>query len=290
MTDKTNSTKKILDNPFLGSLIVPIGIVLIGALIIFGVTKLLSADRSYKDLVLELQSKSFGNKWVAAYELSKQINSSQIPATDYPWLIQNLTEAYKTSVDPRTKGFIIAAVGALKSPLAIPLIEEGLKEANTEIKFHALVALGSLPKGLDFNWTLAFDILNSEDDFLKQAAVLSIGTHKPSNGLEKIVGQLQSSNPLIKYSSAIALINYKDDSAIKYLEEILALPYPKDGDVVLPPALDARQISELKLSVLHALKNNRWNGLNSVLEKIAVNDANGKIALLAKDLLKELKN
>jgi hypothetical protein len=288
MTDKTNSTKKMLDNPFLGSLIVPIGIVLIGALIIFGVTKLLSADRSYKDLVLELQSKSFGNKWVAAYELSKQINSSQIPASDFPWLIQNLTEAYKTSVDPRTKGFIIAAVGALKSPLAKPLIEEGLKDTNTEIKFHALVALGSLPKGIDFNWALAFEILNSDDDFLKQATILSIGTHRPDVGLEKIIGQLQSSNQLVKYSSAIALINYKDDSGVPYIEEILSLTYPKSGDVVLPPALDTRQISELKLSVLQALKNNSWNRLNIAsckrfikrVEKLAIHAHNLTICFL----------
>ena len=91
--------KKILENPFVGSLVVPIAIVLFGSLIIFGVTKMLSAERSYKDLVQEIQSKTFGNKWVAAYELSKQINSSQIPVEDYPWLIENLSLAYKKISD-----------------------------------------------------------------------------------------------------------------------------------------------------------------------------------------------
>ena len=37
--------KKILENPFVGSLVVPIAIVLVGALIIFGVTKMLSSER-----------------------------------------------------------------------------------------------------------------------------------------------------------------------------------------------------------------------------------------------------
>jgi len=46
--------KKILDNPFLGSLVVPVAIVLVGALIIFGVTKMISTDHSYKDLVNEI--------------------------------------------------------------------------------------------------------------------------------------------------------------------------------------------------------------------------------------------
>ena len=32
--------KKLLENPFVGSLVVPIAIVLVGALVIFGVTKI----------------------------------------------------------------------------------------------------------------------------------------------------------------------------------------------------------------------------------------------------------
>src|SRR5690606_15943635 len=97
-------------------------IVLVGALIIFGVTKMLSADRSYKDLVRELHSKTFGNRWVAAYELSKLISSSQIPEEDVPWLIANLTELYKGAQDSRTRDFIVVAMGALKSDLAMPVL------------------------------------------------------------------------------------------------------------------------------------------------------------------------
>ena len=57
---------------------VPIAIILIGALIIFGVTKMLSTGKNYRDLVEELHSKTFGNRWVAAFELSKFIASEKI--------------------------------------------------------------------------------------------------------------------------------------------------------------------------------------------------------------------
>jgi HEAT repeat protein len=284
------SQKKILENPLVGSLVVPIAIVLVGALIIFGVTKMLSSERSYKDLVNELQSKTFGNKWVAAYELSKQINSSQIPKAEYPWLIENLTDAYKNSQDPRTRGFIVAAIGSLNSEAGMSLVQTALSDENSEVKFHAIVAVGNMPKGLVFNWKPLIDILNGPDELLKQAAILSLATHRVPEAQTLIVALLRDANPLIKFSAATALINYKDEVAIPVIEEILKLNYPKSGEVVLPPALDTQQISDLKLSVIVALKNNNWNKLNKTILDISEKDQNTSIALKAKEVLKELKN
>jgi Sec-independent protein translocase protein TatA len=94
---------------------VPIAIVLVGALIIFGITKMLSTERSYKDLVQEMQSKTFGNRWIAAYELSKQIISEQIPEEEKPWLVENLADIYKNTPDPRTKFYCGGAWNFAKS-------------------------------------------------------------------------------------------------------------------------------------------------------------------------------
>lgn len=286
----SKSQKKILENPFVGSLVVPIAIVLVGALIIFGVTKMLSSERSYKDLVNELQSKTFGNKWVAAYELSKQINSSQIPQSEFPWLVQNLSEAYKGSVDPRTRGFIVAAVGSLRSELGAGLVQAALVDENSEVKFHAIVALGNLPKNVKFDFKPLVELLKGNDDLLKQAAVLTLATHRVPEAEINIVELTRDLNPLIKYSAATALINYKNEVAIPTLQEILKLEYPKSGSVVTPPALDTQQISDLKLSVIVALKNNNWNKLNDALLELSQKDQNTSLAIKAKEVLKELKN
>lgn len=284
------SQKKILENPFVGSLVVPIAIVLVGAIIIFGVTKMLSSERSYRDLVDELQSKTFGNKWVAAYELSKQINSSQIPREDYPWLVQNLSEAYKNSIDPRTRGFIVAAVGSLKTELGLPLVQAAFNDADPEVKFHAIVALGNMPKGITFDWKPVILLLSGSDDFLKQATVLSLATHRVAEAQASIKELLRDQNPLIKYSAATALVNYKDEAAVPYLQEILAMSYPKDGEKVLPPALDFQQISDLKLGVLVSVEKNKWNVINKAILDMSQNDRNSQLALKAKDVLNVLKN
>jgi Sec-independent protein translocase protein TatA len=281
--------KKILENPFVGSLIVPIAIVLVGALIVFGVTKMLSAERSYKDLVNEIQSRTFGNKWVAAYELSKQINSSQIPSEEYPWLIENLTTAYKESIDPRTRGFIIAALGALKSDLTLPTLQIALLDMDTDVKFHAIVSLANLPKGIKFDWTTTIALLKSPEAILRQAATLALATHLVPEAKEAIHPLLHDESRVVRYAAATALIAYKDDAGLDLLKEILLTPYPPKEARVIPPALDVKQISDLKLSVLITLQKYNWDILNNTISEIANKDDNISVATKAKEVLNILK-
>ncbi len=281
--------KKILESPFIGSLVVPIAIVLFGSLIIFGITKMLSTDRSYKDLVTEIQSKTFGNKWVAAYELSKQINSAQIPREDYPWLITNLSDAYKNSIDPRTRGFIIAAVGALKTDLSLQLLQRGLDDQDLDVKFHSIVAIANMPKGIAFNWDKLIFLLEAKEPILRQASVLALATHSVTAAHEKIQNVLNDSSLTVKYAAATALISFKDEKAKTVLNEILSMPYPDANDRVLPPALDAQQVTDLKLSVLNTLLKHNWTLMNETILEVANKDLNNSVATKAKEVFNLLK-
>ena len=104
----------------------------------------------------ELHSKTFGNRWVAAYELSKVISSKSIPEEDIPWLVENLEDLYDKAVDVRTKNFIIVAAGSLKSELCLGLLKRGLGEDDSGTVFHAIVALSNFPKGIEFDWSQQF--------------------------------------------------------------------------------------------------------------------------------------
>lgn len=289
MSTPQESQKKILENPFVGSLVIPIAIVLVGALVIFGITKMLSTERSYKDLVTEIQSKTFGNKWVAAYELSKQINSAQIPKEDYPWLIANLSDAYKNTIDPRTRGFIIAALGALKTELALPILQTALNDEDLDVKFHSVVSIANMPKGISFEWTKLISLLESKESILRQAAVLALATHSVLAAQEPIKILLNDSVSTIRYAAATALISYKDEAAKAVLKEILLMDYPDAKARVLPPALDAQQITDLKLSVLGTLQKYDWPVMNDIILEVANKDLNNSVATKAKELLNLLK-
>jgi len=289
MSTPQETQKKILENPFVGSLIVPIAIVLVGALIIFGITKMLSTERSYKDLVGEIQSKTFGNKWVAAYELSKQINSAQIPKEEYPWLIANLSDAYKNTIDHRTRGFIIAALGALKTDLALPILQTGLNDSDLDVRFHAVVSIANMPKEISFDWAKLISLLEAKEPILRQAAILALATHSVSAAQAPIKTLLNDSVSTVRYAAATSLISYKDESAKPVLKEILLMVYPDTKARVLPPALDAQQITDLKLSVLSTLQKHDWAVMNDIILEVANNDLNNPVATKAKELLNLLK-
>ena len=276
--------KKLLENKFLGGLVVPIAIVLVGALIIVGVTKMLSTERSYKDLVREIQSKTFGNRWVAAYELSKVISSSQIPAEEVPWLVENLSGVYDDAKDPRTRDFIVVAIGALKSNAGLDLLGRSLDDLDKNVKFHGLVALGNYPIGTKLNNEKILSFLDSKDFALQQAAVLVAGTHKMSAAVPRLVGLLTSDNTGIRYAAASALIPFKNQAALPTLKEILLAAGAKNSSGISLP-----EMTGLKLSLINALQKNNWSDLNETLIAVVNNEQNAKVISEARSALNQLK-
>lgn len=283
----SKGSKKLLENPVVGSLMVPIAIVLVGAFIIFGVTKLLSSEQSYKDLVREMQSKTFGNRWIAAYELSKVISSKQVPEEDIPWLVQNLSSIYSSSSSPQTREFVITALGALKSPLSLKTLEDALDDQEPKVQFQALVALGNMSKGLSFNWNKVTDLLNGEDLGLSQAAILTLSTHRVDGADEKIIPFLTHARDSLRYSAALSLINYKRQEALPVLKEILLKDYPLDTE---SSSLSKDQLEALKLNLLSSLKENKWDVLNETLHQVSTKDKSVSVAAKARSLLNILKN
>jgi len=278
------SQKKLLENPILGGLMVPVAIVLVGALIIFGITKMLSTERSYRDLVQEMQSKTFGNRWIAAYELSKQIISEQIPEEEKPWLVENLAEIYKSSPDPRTKNFIVVALGTLQSPQSLPILAEALGDDDHELRFQAVVALGNLKDTGSFDWTKVINFLSGDDAGLQQAAIYALATHRVPAAKLEIEKKLGNENVSVKYAAAIALINYRNEKSLPVLQEILQLNH-----LTVTPQFTDSQVETLKVNLLQTLSSESWNVLNPFLEKVEASEKNIKVISKIREALNKLK-
>ena len=279
--------KKILENPIASGIVVPIAVVLIGALVVFGVTKLLSSERSYKDLVREMHTKTLGNRWVAAFELSKLISSSQIPEKDIPWLITNLKEIYGEARDPRTRQFAVVAAGALQNETSAALLAEALSDEEPKVRFHAIVAIGNMPRGFAFTqWEKVQSFLSSNDIGMVQAAALALSTHQVKAAEVELVGLLGHSNRVLRYTVASGLANYKNEKALDLLREILKLQPAQQGN----SSLNEAQVDALKLSLLSSIERNKWNVLNEELSIVAKQDKSLKVASRAKDVLNSLKN
>ncbi len=279
--------KKILENPLASGVVVPIAVVLVGALVVFGVTKLLSSERSYKDLVREMHTKTLGNRWVAVFELSKLISRSQIPKEDIPWLITNLKEIYSEAKDPRTRQFTVVAAGALRNKTSSELLAKALNDEDEKVRFHAIVALGNMQRGVEFSaWPAVVAYLDSKDVGVVQAAALTLATHRVPEAQSRLVDFLTHSNRILRYTVASGLANYKDEKAVPTLKEILFLK-PEGGS---GSSLQSAQVEALKLSLLTSLERNQWPILNEDLSIVAKQDKSLKVAARAEEVLNLLKN
>ena len=267
--------KRLLENPLASGLSVPLAIVSIGAVLIFGITKMLSTERSYRELVGEMQSKTFGNKWIAAYELSKHISSASIPEEDIPWLIDNLSSVYGASEDARTRSFIIVALGALKHTKAVALIEQALDDEDGNVVFHAVVALANIGEPGRLDPTKLEALLESQDTAIVHAAILALGTHSPPSAEPKLVGKLSDADKTIRYAAATALVAYKSESALTVIGEILRLK----------PDKSALDLFALKMNVLNALQKSGWRRLDGQLEAMVEGEPDIRLVAKAREIL-----
>lgn len=287
MSEQKGPSKKILESSPLSGIAVPIAIVLIGGLIIFGVTKMLSTGKDYRDLVEEMNSKTFGNRWVAAYELSKFLASKKIPETDMPWVIENLSSVYKDSPDPRTRNFVVLALGTLKNRLTLPVLNAALSDEDNQVKFNAVVALGNTEQGSKIEWDkVEALLLQDKDQGLKQVALLTMASHNHPNTENHALNLLSSPERVIRYAAAISLIQFKNPKARPVLEEVLSLGY----ELSETGTLNGAQVEGLKINILENLEKYLWTDFYGAVSLIEQNDPNVKVNTKAKQVLKLLKN
>jgi HEAT repeat protein len=285
--DAPSPSKKILESSPLSGIAVPVAIVLIGGLIIFGVTKMLSSGKDHRDLIEEMNSKTFGNRWVAAYELSKFLAASKIPKEDMPWVIENLSRVYMESVDGRTRNFVVLALGSLKNPLSLNVLNKALEDQDGQVKFNAVVSLGHLEKESAIAWDkIEALLLQDQDPGLKQVALLTIASHSRLNTQELALPLLNSSEKTLRYAAAIVLIHYKNQAVLPVLKELADLSY----DAKSQGQLNGAQVEALKTNMLENLEKSDWHELASLVEKMESTDSNIRVQTKAKQVLKVLKN
>ena len=276
--------KKILEKSPMSGIAVPIAIVLLGALIVFGITKMLSSGKDYKDLVGELQSKTFGNRWVAAFELSKYIASKKIPDQDRPWLLKELTKVYKNTIDERTKLFVVRAVAALEDSNSLEILSEALRTGNNEIKFHATVALVQLKNLEGFDWSPVLGNAKSGDAGLKQVSLLCLAQKSVQEAESIILGNLSNEDEIIRYAAAASLVYYKNPKSLGVLSKLMSL-----NSVGQQETGKGLRIEAMQYNALVAIEKNSWLEAMSLVEEAAVKQENIKISTKARQILNLLK-
>ena len=262
-----------------GGLTVAVVAVALGAALVFGVSRMLRSDRSYEDLLDEMESRAFGNKWIAAYELSKEMATSAIPPEEVPRLIARLSSIYDRAPDARTRNFIVVALGSLRDPETLPVLAKGLADPDGHVAFHAIAGVAGLPEAPpSFDWGPVASFLGSADTGLVHAAVLALGTHGAPGMGPKIAGLLSHPERPVRHAAATALVHYQDPRALPLVQGMLRLT----PGAASAQGLDADRLRGLKLNVLAAFGRSRWPALRPEIEDLARRDGDGDLSLAAR--------
>lgn len=280
--------KKMLENPLVGSMVIPLLMVMVGSLIIFGVTRMLTVEKTHWELIQEMHSKTFGNRWVAAFELSKIIAAKRIPENEISEVLIELDQLYSTETDPRARDFIIVAAGALHHAKSVNVLEKGLSDTDPNVKFHAVAALGNLPLEIKFDTSKLLPLLDSDlgDLGVTHAAILAMGARKVLEAEDKIVEKLADKEISIRYAAATALVSYQNKRAIPLIKEILSLEIKPDQVALF----NSDQTQNLKLNILKSLDLIVLPELRSDVELLSTEAKDIKVRAMAKDVLNQLNN
>lgn len=284
------------ESPFSG-IAVPILIVLLSIVLVAGITRMLSTEKGYVNLVEELSDKTFGNRWVAAFELSKYLASSQIPKEDIPWLENKLMDIYKNSSnDPRTRNFLILAAGSLRGSDSLKLLEIALEDSDQEVLFAAVSSLANfttIPNS--FNWNRVLEIAKGEilkDEVLQQTAIVVLTHHEKEVVIPLLKENiLKSESKNLKDVSAIALMHFNLWDGFNRIEQLLKMNYNQDQNAIE----QSLNVEANKINVIQAAKALIEKNISlpqsflSILADVEKNDQNVQVKTRAKEVLLMLK-
>lgn len=274
-------TKPAPKNTLSNNLVVLLAVVLVGILVIFGVTKMLANNQTHRELVKELRSKTFGNRWVAAFELSKLVAGQKIPKTEVPQLVEDLADLYQKTPDLRTRNFIVIALGSLKHPKTLPTLELAAGDPDPEISFNAIVSLGNLPPEIIPDWSKLVPKLESPDEGIRHAAVLALASKKAPMAQELIEPKLNDPAISVRYGAALALVPYHSPVAAPLIQKILMMEtHPQFNNI---------KLQKIQLNLISAIGREGWMAFRPHLETLAKKTRDLRVETTAKKALNLLK-
>jgi hypothetical protein len=264
-------------------------VALLAFALIYGLSQLFFEKKSHRNLVSELQSKTFGNRWVAAFELSKVLASNTISSEELEWVTDNLIQIYNDGADLRTKEFIVVALGAVSNEKALNFLIKGVSSQEGNIAFNATGALSRIDLPNYVAKDLAESLkqnLKSTDAGLVQMTLLLITNH-PFSGFDiDFEPLIKSESALTSYSAKLAAARHGHSRREEFLREVMLLKL----DQTNAQSLLQDQIYGMKYNALVIIEKEKIKNLANFLAEVESNEPDLKIISKLKDVLIQLKN
>ena len=260
--------------------VVPVIIVAlcVGIFVLFG---LITKDpRTARDLLEEVKAGK-GDRWQAAFELSKFISANG--SQKDPQLARDLTIAFQSARndDPRVREYLALALGRLRTPLAVAPLIEALNDTNPEVRLYSAWALGE--SGDRAGVEPLIQLVETSDISLRKMVVFSLGMLQDPRAVPYLKAALNDRHPDICWNTALALARLQDASGLDILHKMLDRNYLNSLTDV-----SENQKCEAMINSIHGIALLKDTSARGQLEVVGAGDPDIKVRAEALHALKQL--
>lgn len=258
---------------FFRIILISIALTLGGGGLIYFIAQGLTFKRDHRDLVMEIRSMTFGNRWISAYELSKYLLNNRIPEKERPWVREQLIDIYnqakKREGDFKLQKFSLVALGtfgANDGDKIIPVVKDAIFSKHPELIFQGLYILGNMTKGISFPWKKLLKTIDEFEDYaLLQLGIFTFSWHKVPGRRASFLKFLRHQKMAVRYGAAIGLIDFQELEALPHLREIIKWKVAKNE--LSPAEKNLRQ--NWQINLLRAYKRSPWRLLKGEVSELS---------------------
>ncbi|MBI2190858.1 MAG: HEAT repeat domain-containing protein [Planctomycetes bacterium] len=199
---------------------IPVALVILGVALFLGSSSVTSREKTPEELLVSLRGRGINKPWQAAFELARRLYAES-GRTLSPEFSSNLISAFEESAsgDLRIRCFLALALANVRDPRASNALQNALKDPSSEVRIHALIALGISGQADASPDILPF--LESGDPGEVKAALCALGMLRSPAAHERLGPFLESDSHEIRWNAALALASFDDPAAVPVLMQML---------------------------------------------------------------------
>jgi HEAT repeat protein len=254
-------------------ILVPLILVGIVVFIIVLFGQMALKDKSVRDYLYDIRTGSQSERWQAAYHLSNLLAN---PKKDYEsearTELPEIMLIFKKSQgkDTEIRRYLVLTMGRLKDPRAIPALEEGLNDEDSQTVIWSIWALGNI--GDKSATPLILQKLEDQDAAVRIMSAYVLGAIADPKSVPALQAHLDDSSPEVQWNSALALARMHDSSGAGLLLKMLNRSYLAGF-----PNLSEQKKEELMVNAIHASQKLKDKALADQIKALSNSDPNPRV-------------
>jgi HEAT repeat protein len=256
----------------------PVRLFVIPALIVVAVGTVLflyrllgGAESTPREMLDEIRSGSGHRRWQAAYELAQVLTRDEKAARD-PALGHEMVRLFEESAgrDSRVRRYLALGLGRVRSPAAVPALEEALGDEDSETRVYAAWALGAIGDSTAVPALIAK--APDPDPGMRKVVAYALGALGSPAALPTLQGLLSDSVPDVRWNAALALARLGDDAGRDVLRQMIDRQY-----LAGIPEMTAAQQDEVVVNGVEGIALLGDGSFRSELDALADRDPNPSV-------------